>query len=344
MEILEAFWPEHPPVFRIGAPVQRANDLSFDGDEGSWIEVIHSGCKQLIELGYASVYLVLDDHPPIGPCRAEHLNSTLPKMLEELKAVYISLVGWDGMTCLSTEPLPKRFQGLRRLGPGFQYHFQLHPALWNLECLMGLSQFLLEHSYRSAWDFERAVRTHFTELPKAWQQAGYRIRGRAMALAPRSGLKHRIQLQFWRLIDRAIRKFSPIDALAGKAICSKSWPFKIANKLISQTLNLVLFYKLGLPRTQFKKLSSKEKIQTFAVRVFSISPKSAEAMGGSDIKRELRKRIGFDRCLYEGPYPVFRNGFLVRGKPNAYFIEHLQRSGQPAYAQKLQSSLLGFEV
>lgn len=255
-------------------------------------------------------------------------------MLEELGAVYIGLNGWDGRTHFATEPLPKRFHGLRRLGPGFQHQFQLHPALWDIKCLLGLAEYFLQRSYRTPWDFEKAARNHFNELPREWQQGGYRVEGRAMALA--ANTSHRLGLCFWRLIDRSIKSISPIDLLAGRAFPSQRLPVRMLNYLASKATNLILYFYLGLPRTQFHKLRSKEKMQAFAARLFSIPPEAASRMGSGDIKRELRRHIGFDRCVCESPYPILRNGFLVRGKLNAYFLEHLQQSGQHSYLQELQ--------
>ena len=183
-------------------------DLPFSGDVRSWIEVICSASRQLIEKGFQFVYLVLDDHPPVGPCHERHLNETLPSAMAALKACNLRLTGWDGMTHYGTEAVKTGVPGLRRLGPGFQFHFQLHPALWDLRVLDALSQRFLELGCKTAWDFERAARLNFEGLPVEWRQGGYIIEGRAMmadGAAPASPLRE-LKTWAWRRLDKWSRE------------------------------------------------------------------------------------------------------------------------------------------
>ena len=67
--------------------------LKLRRDPVDWIGVTLDAVQDLLSHGYRSVYLVLDDHPPLGRCQPNLLNNVLPKILFERDATNISLFG-----------------------------------------------------------------------------------------------------------------------------------------------------------------------------------------------------------------------------------------------------------
>ncbi|MCX6966392.1 MAG: hypothetical protein NTZ46_01205 [Verrucomicrobia bacterium] len=322
LRLLTQHWAQHPPLYRIGMAPVLEGDLPFAGDTRSWIEVLQSGCVQLLEKGFDSVYLILDDHPPVGACHEAHLNVTLPTAMAALGGCYFQLTGWDGMTYFKSQAVCSNVRGLRRLGPGFQFHFQLHPALWNLKMLEGLSRRFLELGFRTAWDFERAARSLYPELPKEWQQGGYAIQGRGMqnptAVAVASATPLRAWI--WRRLDRWSRRAKPVNYFSARF-----------------AMGFFLRRYLGVSRRAFQKMDRLQRMRAFAGRCFDLPPAMTAEMSGGDFRKHFRRWMGFDRCVYEGPYPIYRNGFLIRGALNRLFLEYLRATGQQETAQELMA-------
>ena len=93
--------------------------------------------------GFRWIYLVLDYYPPVGPCRAEALNHTLPALAEKLRAVNISLLGWGQRRGSQGTRLRREDQHLLRNDPGYRWKFSLHPALWSTDKLLELLEIRL---------------------------------------------------------------------------------------------------------------------------------------------------------------------------------------------------------
>ena len=295
-------------------------DLPFEGDTRSWIEVVQSGCRQLIEKGFESVYLILDDHPPVGPCHEAHLNESLPAAMAALGACYIDLSGWDGMTYVKSQAVRAGVRGLRRLGPGFQFQFQLHPALWNLQMLEGLSRRFLALGFRTAWDFERAARAYFSDLPEEWQLGGYAIEGRVLKspTAIPSPFAASLRAWGWRRLDRWSRRAKPINYFSARLV-----------------MGSFLRRYLGVSRRDLKETDRLQRMRAFAGRFFNLPPELTATMTGGDFRKHFRRWMGFDRCIYNGPYPIYRNGFLIRGALNGHFLDYLHATGQEETAKEL---------
>jgi len=320
IRLLNRHWPQHPPLFRIGVAPVSEGDLPFEGDTHAWIEVIQSGARQLIEKGFEAVYLILDDHPPVGPCHEVHLNETLPAAMAALGACYINLLGWDGKTYVKTRAVWSSAPGMRRLGPGFQSHFQLHPALWNLKMLEGLSGRFLQRGFRTAWDFETAARTTFPSLPVEWQQGGYVIAGRAMkspAAAP-APFPASVRAWGWRWLDRWSRGAKPVNYFSARFM-----------------IGCLLRRRLGVSRSDFHQMDRLQRMRACAGLLFGLPPEATAEMSGGDFRKHFRRWMGFDRCVYDGPYPIYRNGFLIRGALNSLFLDYLCETGQEETAREL---------
>lgn len=107
---LDRFWPEHPPVWFCGMTPDEAGSLPLlpwtgGKDRTNWTALLQDGVAQLERLGVTHVYVIAEEHLPLAPCNAEHLQSTLPRLMEELPAVYISLMGWDNRRFSSKSPV-----------------------------------------------------------------------------------------------------------------------------------------------------------------------------------------------------------------------------------------------
>jgi len=191
---LDRFWADHPPLFfcgmtqeeadRVGLPV-----LPWRGGENrtNWTALLRDGVEQLRALGYTHGYLIAEEHLPLAPCHTVHLNHTLPRFLESLPAVYISLMGWDNRRFPSKSPLldRKHFRMQHLLAPR-DPRFNLHPALWDLEVLSVCCDVALEDDSKngSAWHFEKAnARRPARHLPH-WVAQCYQICAAEMALSP----------------------------------------------------------------------------------------------------------------------------------------------------------------
>ncbi len=91
---IDHHWRDHPPIYFCGlsAPAHKNDLLLFLRRQSSdWLSILIDAVHEVKERGFKAVYLILDDHPPLGPCEANTLNQTLPATLERLEAGTISL-------------------------------------------------------------------------------------------------------------------------------------------------------------------------------------------------------------------------------------------------------------
>ena len=144
---IAADWASHPPLFVHGL-----------GDERDWMTVARDGVGARIADGFRWIYLVLDDHPPVGKCNAEALNSLLPQLARRLDAANVCLLGWGQRREKEGEVISARDGALRRNDVSFRWKFSLHPSLWNAEKLhelLGIRLAQFSGKERTAWNFER---------------------------------------------------------------------------------------------------------------------------------------------------------------------------------------------
>lgn len=187
VRLLDRFWPRHPPVFTCGAapPVPGASSLTLRSDPSDWISIALDAARDLGGRGLGKAYLILDDHPPIGTCSEEHLNTTLPSLLDELAAAYIGLNGWGQGRTPQGEKLGEEHSFLERVPAAFPWRFSLHPGLWNLTDLELILKTLLHGAGRSelsAWAFERRSGKPENLAPIAERLGdAYRVCGECMA-------------------------------------------------------------------------------------------------------------------------------------------------------------------
>ena len=188
IDLIHQRWKNHPPIFVCGVSScssEYVDVLYFGGDPKDWIGMVETASLQLLKLGFHKTYLILDDHPPLDICNDEHLNYTLPSLMDTLDAAYIGLYGWDQSTFSKGTIMSSTFYQLQRQDQAFLWRYSLHPALWRLECLLDISRTLLAENQdlanRSIWNFER--RSGSAEIGTAiskWEGRSYRIFGLGM--------------------------------------------------------------------------------------------------------------------------------------------------------------------
>ncbi len=170
-------WVEHPPLRRWGL-----------GDDRDWMTVTRDGVAAMQREGFRWIYLVLDDHPPVGPCRAETLNHTLPALAEKLRAVNISLLGWGQRRGSEGTRLGREDHHLLRNDPGYRWKFSLHPALWSTDKLLQLLEIRLrqfEPRDRTPWNFERHRDAPDGPVGTDLLTGTYRVDGNSLATGSR---------------------------------------------------------------------------------------------------------------------------------------------------------------
>lgn len=220
--MLDRFWPRHPHVFLCGVPGFGAGQgfLLSRADPRDWMGGVLDATRELRARGFSRVYLILDDHPPFGPCHAHHLNETLPALAAELQAACISLHGWgEGRLPVTGERLDRKHYRMERLPLSQLWKFSLHPALWSLDVLEGICETLSRGAAlpaRSAWAFERRAGAPDAPLPEAWTRNTYRISGTAMT-GWTDGLRwSRLWLErgWCHLVRRILARANRMEALA----------------------------------------------------------------------------------------------------------------------------------
>lgn len=155
---IELQWPSHPPIFYSGLSEQGQQNLRYSGDSKEWMSVTLHAVEGLQQRGFTYAYLVLDDHPPVGPCHQEALNDIFPSLALKLNATYIGLLGCYQHRGVQGKMLGKKHAFLEQSAINYRWKFSLHPGLWNLKALRMILLRRLEFysgEERSAWKFEQ---------------------------------------------------------------------------------------------------------------------------------------------------------------------------------------------
>jgi hypothetical protein len=182
-ERLREFWKDAPPLRLCGLGGDPMA-LPLRDDPRDWMKVTRSACDDLIADGFSQVYLILEDHPPLGRCHAQHLNETLPAMMKELGAVSISLSGYGQGRALQGKIVRWRDWEVDRCDPEALWKYPLHPALWRVDALRELLDRLiawLPETEHTPWAFERRGGSKDAGLPPELTAHCYRIEGSSHA-------------------------------------------------------------------------------------------------------------------------------------------------------------------
>jgi hypothetical protein len=194
--LLARHWSPLPPVFLCGSTAP--DSLPLQCDSRDWILIALQAVEQLDSRGFKWIYLILDDHPPIGPCHSVHLNETLPAFAESLSASHINLLGRREDEETGAVSLGEAFLGLERNLSDYEWKYSLHPGLWSVAHLLKLLRHLVETlspDQRTPWIFESHDEDSRSEVARAFADSTYRVNGQVMALHPSRAALDRLSLQ-----------------------------------------------------------------------------------------------------------------------------------------------------
>jgi hypothetical protein len=311
---IERRWASPPPIFYCGIHGEGAEFLPLQDDPANWVAVLQSAVANLRDLGFTMAYLILDDHPPLGPCDAEHLNHTIPELMRRLSASYIGLQGWDHKRRLSGTILDKDCHCLMRLDSGFTSKFGLHPALWRLDVLAGILAALCTRCDPPAvtpWDFERLSGMADAPFSDDWKQSAYRVYGRGMMLSP-----------------------APFYVAACKNLFN-AWLRQLhaaTHFFTGAAFRSALARWAGLTHERVKRFKKRRR-ESFRKRGYEAD--WIKRFTRKKIRKAAETALGFDDVLYEGPYPLYFTGVLRRGGINPHLLRFLERSRDPALGAML---------
>lgn len=213
LERLDAWWPEHPEVFVCGLagtspPFERC--LPLIADPRDWVGIVLDAVAEMQARGVEWLYLILDDHPPFGPCNADYLNRQLPEKARELGAIQVNLLGWDQHQPQEGTELPPAHLCWQRNSRMFRWKFSLHPGFWNVPALKAILRQLRSHfvEVTSARAFESRADAAGGQVDPGLLERTYRVRGDGYAAGTRwfeSRASRRAALKLMQLCDLGSR-------------------------------------------------------------------------------------------------------------------------------------------
>lgn len=112
---IDRCWKDYPPIFVCGLDQLKQKD----------------GVGEVRQRGFEVVYLILDDHPPMGLCRDDIPNYVLPEILQRLGADNISLFGSGQGRGIEGRVFRELGIGIERLPESYRWRYSLHPGLWS---------------------------------------------------------------------------------------------------------------------------------------------------------------------------------------------------------------------
>ncbi len=192
--LLDAFWPEHPPLFFCGLTSAEAGTLPHlpchdPALPRSWAGFVKDACGQLRARGFDSCYFLLEDQPPLARCDHRHLTETIPGLMRKLGGVYCGLMGWDNRRFTTRAPvLAEENLRLMHLAVPSAPRFHLHPSWWNLETLEACASLVFQTPTHTPWAFEKACEKTDANLPVEWKSGCYQISAEAL-MQPAAGKK-----------------------------------------------------------------------------------------------------------------------------------------------------------
>ena len=188
--LIERYWKGHPEIWFCGLELADNSELNIismapETKRGNWTQVLYDGIQGMISRGYDLIYLIAEEHVPLAPCHSDHLNETIPRLMKQLSARYISLMGWDNRRYVSKSPvLSDKFFRLKHLSGDHDARFHLHPALWDAQVLLTCCKVALasDSANGSAWNFEKILDKPNASLPEDWKRQCYQIRASEMGV------------------------------------------------------------------------------------------------------------------------------------------------------------------
>jgi hypothetical protein len=179
---LDACWPGHSEIFVCGieaSPAPLGNLLPLAADPRDWVGIALDAVTCLQQQGVEWLYLILDDHPPFGPCNADYLNRRVPENAGALHAIQFNLLGWDQYQPREGVVLGPEHLFWQRNDPSFRWKFSLHPSLWHVLTFRHMLEVLRSSSpdVRSVRGFEGAMHDACRRVDPLLLERTYRVRG-----------------------------------------------------------------------------------------------------------------------------------------------------------------------
>lgn len=188
-QMIQKFWPEHPPVYFCGLTPEEAGDLPHIPVADAalprvWADFACDAAKRLHSDGFEAVYFFLEDHMPLDRCHAAHLHDLLPGLLNSLPASYIGLMGWDNRRFATRggDVLPSAQHRLMHLTTTRAPRFHLHPSLFRMDALVACLEALRNFEKPNPWGFEKLCDKPDAPLPEEFRRSCYQICGSELAL------------------------------------------------------------------------------------------------------------------------------------------------------------------
>jgi hypothetical protein len=210
---LDAWWPGHPEVFVCGLagaspPFERC--LPLAADPRDWVGIALDAVAEVQARGVEWLYLILDDHPPFGPCNADYLNRRLPQNAGELGAIQVNLLGWDQHQPQDGAVLAPAHLCWQRNSPSFRWKLSLHPGFWHVPTLQAILRRLRSDfaDVTSARAFESRADDACRRLDPGLLERTYRVRGDGYAAGTRwfeARASRRAALKVLQICDLASR-------------------------------------------------------------------------------------------------------------------------------------------
>ncbi|MCI5131507.1 MAG: hypothetical protein D3904_08270, partial [Candidatus Electrothrix sp. EH2] len=131
--LIDQHWQNHPDIYIVGGnKIEKRRKIPFTSSENDWIGMACEAVQWLKDKGVRYCYLIIDDHPPVGPCNSNFLNVILPKYAEQLGATRVALAGWDQFQPNEGKLVHVENQEWLLISSLNKWKFNLHPGFWNL--------------------------------------------------------------------------------------------------------------------------------------------------------------------------------------------------------------------
>lgn len=166
--MLNFFWSDHPEIIY----VQEVDDGM------NWTKNLFSGVEVARKKGFDAVYLINEEHVPIGICDNEYLSKTLPYQAQSIGACYVSLFGWDNKRFCSKSPRLAADSGAwMQLTAPNDPRFHLHPAWWRVDVLAECCGLVLRDGRKngSAWQFEKICAYQNASISNRFRDSCYQV-------------------------------------------------------------------------------------------------------------------------------------------------------------------------
>jgi hypothetical protein len=216
-ELLERYWPDHPPVFFCGLTTEEAGTLPHLPVERPelprvWGHFVLDAARALRDRGFTKTYFLLEDHPPLAACHQLHLNETLPALSDSLPASYIGLMGWDNRRFVTRAPItgPHRFM---HLSVPRAPRFHLHPSLFRLDAFIACLELLARSEKPTPWGFEKYNDKLDADLPVTAKETCYQICGEDLALNAPDPLRRTVSAGERWFYHRLMNLFPPLHRI-----------------------------------------------------------------------------------------------------------------------------------